>query len=184
MYTNIPLKIARENLPIQHHISGFIGERLPTEEHKVFIQLKDGREVPLPFHDEIRRHSSFEFSWGYGGSSPAQLALAILLETTPATPIATQFYQDFKWKHLEHIKTKHLHIPIEIPKEFLYEKVENLIQTTQDKRELSLYPFYAEKIEDSIWNLTNTQTHTKTAVPSLEALFKQILTYNSHNPCE
>lgn len=45
---------------------------------------------------KVRNHSPTGFSWGYGGSGPAQLALAILLEETNKE-IAEQFYMDFKW---------------------------------------------------------------------------------------
>ena len=43
----------------------------------------------------IRKHSPDGFLWGYGGSGPAQLALAILLEYLPI-PIAENYYQRFK----------------------------------------------------------------------------------------
>lgn len=44
-----------------------------------------------------RNHSPDGFAWGYGGSGPAQLALAILLEETDRKT-AVERYQDFKWK--------------------------------------------------------------------------------------
>lgn len=44
---------------------------------------------------KVRNHSPDGFAWGYGGSGPAQLALAILLEFT-TEDIALQHYQDFK----------------------------------------------------------------------------------------
>lgn len=40
----------------------------------------DGREAPLNPRFDIRRHSPDGFAWGYGGSGPAQLALAILCD--------------------------------------------------------------------------------------------------------
>lgn len=41
-------------------------------------------------------HSPTGFNWGYGGSGPAQLALALLLEeTTEEEALAN--YQQFKW---------------------------------------------------------------------------------------
>lgn len=43
----------------------------------------------------IRKHSPDGFHWGYGGSGPAQLALAILLEYLPI-PVAENYYQRFK----------------------------------------------------------------------------------------
>ena len=43
----------------------------------------------------IRNHSPTGFEWGYQGSGPAQLALAILLEVTDVKE-AQRAYQDFK----------------------------------------------------------------------------------------
>lgn len=43
---------------------------------------------------KVRDHSPDGFSWGYGGSGPAQLALAIMLELTGKA----DGYQEFKWK--------------------------------------------------------------------------------------
>jgi hypothetical protein len=44
-------------------------------------------------------HSPDGFAWGYGGSGPAQLALAVLLELTDE-PFALEAYADFKWHHI------------------------------------------------------------------------------------
>ena len=44
----------------------------------------------------IQNHSHEGFNWGYNGSRPAQLALAILLHVTGDVAIASQHYQDFK----------------------------------------------------------------------------------------
>lgn len=44
----------------------------------------------------IRQHSPTGFNWGYFGSGPAQLALAILLDATDSIRIAKQVYQKFK----------------------------------------------------------------------------------------
>lgn len=46
----------------------------------------------------IRNHSPDGFEWGYGGSGPAQLTLAILLDALPGNsqPLAERFYQKFK----------------------------------------------------------------------------------------
>jgi len=46
---------------------------------------------------KIVNHSPDGFSWGYGGSGPAQLSLAILLECVPEDD-AISYYQIFKWK--------------------------------------------------------------------------------------
>lgn len=44
---------------------------------------------------KLRNHSPTGFEWGYFGSGPGQLALAILLEVTDQ-PTALRLYHDFK----------------------------------------------------------------------------------------
>lgn len=48
----------------------------------------------------LRNHSHDGFEWGYGGSGPAQLALAILLDCLGDEDEALQRYQAFKFAHL------------------------------------------------------------------------------------
>ena len=52
---------------------------------------------PLPLHLELGNHSPTGFAWGYGGSGPAQLALAILMDATGETTLALRHYQNFKF---------------------------------------------------------------------------------------
>jgi hypothetical protein len=47
---------------------------------------------------KIWNHSPDGFQWGYSGSGPAQLALAILLDLGVNKEIAIEIHQDFKWK--------------------------------------------------------------------------------------
>jgi hypothetical protein len=66
-------------------------------EHTLSYDLKnyylDGKLL-LPFKSQdVRNHSPDGFNHGYGGSGPAQLALAIMLETEKHYEI----YQEFKW---------------------------------------------------------------------------------------
>ena len=50
-----------------------------------------------PFPSQaVRNHSPTGFAWGYGGSGPAQLALAILMDQRVPPRIAERFYQSFK----------------------------------------------------------------------------------------
>jgi hypothetical protein len=55
---------------------------------------------PLDPRLDLRKHSPDGFSWGYGGSGPAQLSLAILADYFGATKegdkLAESLYQDFK----------------------------------------------------------------------------------------
>lgn len=41
-------------------------------------------------------HSPDGFNWGYAGSGPSQLALAIMLVYSPTKDFAVHWYQDFK----------------------------------------------------------------------------------------
>ena len=52
---------------------------------------------PLDPRLDLRNHSPTEFEWGYGGSGPAQLALAILADHLVDDEQALNLYQHFKW---------------------------------------------------------------------------------------
>ena len=56
----------------------------------------NGKELSPIKSQKVWNHSPDGFNWGYGGSGPAQLALAICLEVFPED-IAIRKYQDFKW---------------------------------------------------------------------------------------
>jgi len=47
---------------------------------------------------ELANHSPSGFEWGYGGSGPAQLALALLLDYTDDEDVALAEYMEFKAK--------------------------------------------------------------------------------------
>ena len=51
------------------------------------------------------KHSPTGFEWGYGGSGPAQLAFALLLDFFESPSEAMLYYQDFKWKVIAKIRT-------------------------------------------------------------------------------
>lgn len=46
----------------------------------------------------LRSHSPTGFEWGYAGSGPAQLALAILLDATDDPALALANYLEFKFQ--------------------------------------------------------------------------------------
>ena len=46
---------------------------------------------------DLYSHSPTGFEWGYGGSGPAQLALAILAHHLPNANDALALHQEFKW---------------------------------------------------------------------------------------
>lgn len=57
----------------------------------------DGKELTPEESFRYRRHSPDGFNWGYGGSGPAQTALAICLEIFKNPTIAQAVYQNFKF---------------------------------------------------------------------------------------
>lgn len=59
----------------------------------------NGRELHPARSQKIRNHSPDGFAWGYGGSGPAQLALAVLIELIGPTK-AQAHYQQFKDEQL------------------------------------------------------------------------------------
>ena len=59
------------------------------------IVTVNGRRLN-PRHD-LWNHSPTEFEWGYGGSGPAQLALAMLADHCGNDEQALNFYHRFKW---------------------------------------------------------------------------------------
>jgi hypothetical protein len=60
----------------------------------------------LPFRHDVRNHSPDGFEWGYGGSGPAQLALAILLDYSQGNVNFTlKYYQEFKHRVVRNFLT-------------------------------------------------------------------------------
>lgn len=62
--------------------------------------VADEREITPERSQKVYNHSPDGFEFGYGGSGPAQLALAILLDFTNDELEARRYYQDFKWHFL------------------------------------------------------------------------------------
>ena len=60
------------------------------------IVTVDGR--PLNPRLDLWNHSPTGFEWGYGGSGPAQLALAILADHLGNDEPAFNFHHRFKWE--------------------------------------------------------------------------------------
>ena len=51
---------------------------------------------PLDPRFDLWEHSSTRFEWGYGGSGPAQLALALLADHLGDDELALALHQEFK----------------------------------------------------------------------------------------
>jgi hypothetical protein len=57
----------------------------------------NGRELSPDKSQQVINHSPDGFNWGYGGSGPAQLALALLLLKFPKQE-AMNLHQEFKYE--------------------------------------------------------------------------------------
>lgn len=60
------------------------------------VVILDGQELLPGPSQALFNHSPDGFAWGYGGSGPAQLALALLLAVTGNDELSLRLYHDFK----------------------------------------------------------------------------------------
>lgn len=58
----------------------------------------DGQPLDWERSLELRNHSPTGVEWGYGGSGPSQLALALLCHVTGDDELSERQYQAFKWQ--------------------------------------------------------------------------------------
>src|SRR5882724_130314 len=68
-------------------------------EGRAYVRVRDGEDAPwslLPPRYDLFNHSPDGFEWGYGGSGPAQLALALCADAIRDDKIAVRMHQDFK----------------------------------------------------------------------------------------
>ena len=68
--------------------------------HGVAVLVHEPGRDPRPLDPrlDLRRHSPDGFEWGYAGSGPAQLALALAADALGDDDRARDCYQDFKFK--------------------------------------------------------------------------------------
>lgn len=75
------------------------GTRSRSGVRRVYVSGADGQDKPLDPRLDLINHSPTGFEWGFSGSGPAQLALAILAHEMGEGP-ALQHYQAFKWEYV------------------------------------------------------------------------------------
>jgi hypothetical protein len=79
----------------------YVGTR--TEHGCEVVKEVDGVLAgPLDLRLDLWKHSA-EFEWSYGGSGPAQLALALLADATGQDRLAVSLHQDFKFRFVGHL---------------------------------------------------------------------------------
>lgn len=84
-----------------HPETRYWGKRVSQSGHQSVYKrlLPDGQPTELSPDASLKliNHSPDGFEWGYSGSGPAQLALALLLDVTGNPDLAQGYYQDFKF---------------------------------------------------------------------------------------
>lgn len=76
----------------------YTGERDRVGACKVWRVEANGKRRPLPMRKNLYNHSPTGFEWGYNGSGPAQLALALLADVLDNDDLAVRWHQPFKFK--------------------------------------------------------------------------------------
>lgn len=74
----------------------YVGER-GKNGCRVTIIDEDGGKEPLDPRLDLRNHSP-DFEWGFAGSGPAQLSLALLAHALCDDELALRQYQDLKFR--------------------------------------------------------------------------------------
>jgi hypothetical protein len=75
----------------------YLGNRARGESGPGTVLKVDGEQTDyLDPRNDLRDHSPDGFQWGYGGSGPAQLALALVADATGDDELALRTYQRFK----------------------------------------------------------------------------------------
>lgn len=96
---------------------GKVYEGIRDEEGPVV--LIDGLILQPGPSQKLYNHSPDGFEWGYGGSGPAQLALAILYDFTGDRDLALKNYQDFKQCFIANARREGFQINASEVEEFL-----------------------------------------------------------------
>jgi hypothetical protein len=69
-----------------------------TEDGCAVVVSDAGGDRPLNPRLDLRNHSPTGFEWGYGGSGPAQLALALAADVLVDDDAAQEVYQRLKFR--------------------------------------------------------------------------------------
>jgi len=88
----------------------FIVLRGEWETEKVWL---NGKRLYPGKSQRVWNHSPNGFTWGYEGSGPAQLALAVLLELVPQDE-AVELHQEFKREVIARLKKADFEISVNI----------------------------------------------------------------------
>lgn len=86
------------------------------------VYRPDGTKLAPDRSQEIINKSPTGFSWGYQGSGPHQLALALLLDHTDDRDLAVEHYHEFVVEVIGHIDGDNVELPVGLIDEWLADK--------------------------------------------------------------
>lgn len=106
------------------------------------VRVLDGvTDRALPPRLDLCHHSPTGFSWGYGGSGPAQLAFAILYDATGDEDLAHLWHHEFKWSFLAELpKHEDFTIPLTAVQEWLRGVEAEMARLAADERSERIIP--------------------------------------------
>ena len=113
----------------------FIGVRDRINGPSVYYRNAKGVDMPLPLEPSLKimNHSPDGFEWGYGGSGPAQLAIAILQKAC-GKEMAMNYYMEFKWDVVAGFSRDHLYWTLTV------KAVREWVRETHERFKHLLYP--------------------------------------------
>jgi hypothetical protein len=82
----------------------YIGVRLDRRVEVTVIEDSGQRAHALCPRLDLVNHSSRGFEYGYGGSGPSQLALALCADALGDDVRAKKIHQAYKWAHVVHFE--------------------------------------------------------------------------------
>src|SRR4051812_8149804 len=90
----------------------YVGNR--TADGAAVVIVDESGERPLDPRLDVRNHSPTGFEWGYAGSGPAQLALAICIDALDGdVERACASYQNFKNIIINHLARDYWSMPLD-----------------------------------------------------------------------
>lgn len=99
-------------------------------EEDEYVVTVNGEGFPVAPSLAICNHSPDGYAWGYYGSGPAQLALAVLLNETGDVPLVLEVYQEFKTFLIANVG---VYSPKDKPFHFYSGDVQSFLKATQTK---------------------------------------------------
>jgi hypothetical protein len=94
------------------------------------VIVENGGERPLPLRLDLYNHSPDGVEWGYAGSGPSQLSLALLADALGDDGRALSLHQAFKFAYVAHIDRPGFEITAERVREIADELEANLARAS------------------------------------------------------